>query len=443
VAGEAPPRSFTVQLSHHGPIVARAPGKAYAAALAYADEVGYLESKYWFMVAEDYRGAIKALEVRQIMPQNVMVADTAGNIYYQRTGRVPIRPDGYDWSRPVDGSTSATAWRGIHPVEDLISLLNPEQGYMENNNVGPDTMLVGSPLQPSRYLPYLYNQPALHTHQRGSSALAQLDAVPRFDRESFKRLALDDHVYQSERWIAELARAAAAPGRALGDTAKTMLERLRAWDGRSSAGSNGALLYYAFRHALVETAGKEKARALAAQIDDYLAPLRSAPGFEAPLPPGHLAAAEDRALLVQALEAGAVWMSRRAEGLDATFGDHFRAGRLDASDDVSWPVGGGTLQDEGIATVRSIGFGAERADGTRWGERGQTSTEVVFLTTPIESFTQPPIGQSDRPDSPHYRDQLEKLLSPARLKPTWFEEAELRQGHIRSEERVTYRPRTE
>jgi hypothetical protein len=95
-------------------------------------------------------------------------------------------------------------------------------------------------------------------------------------------------------------------------------------------------------------------------------------------------------------------------------------------------VGGGSLLPEGMATLRSIGFGAERNDHTRWGERGQTSTEVVVLSKPIRSFTQPPIGQSDRKDSPHYRDQAEKLFSPAKMKPTWFAKEELLNGHVKT-----------
>ena len=36
-----------------------------------------------------------------MIPQNTMYGDVHGNIYYQRTGRVPIRPEGYI-AKPVD-----------------------------------------------------------------------------------------------------------------------------------------------------------------------------------------------------------------------------------------------------------------------------------------------------------------------------------------------------
>jgi acyl-homoserine-lactone acylase len=443
VKGEAEPRRHTFWFSHHGPIVARQGERAYAAALAYADEIGYLESKYWFMVAEDVEGAKKALEVRQIMPQNVMVADLHGDIYYQRTGRVPIRPAGHDWSRPVDGSTSATEWRGIHPTSDLISLANPERGYLQNNNIGPDVMLVGSPLTPDRWPEYLYNQPALFTHQRGSVAVALLEAKERWSEQDLLALAVDTTVYQAERWQAELERAAAASGARLSAGAATVLERIRAWDRRADAGSNGALLYAEWRAALRETLGAERMAALTERVDDYLVLFRDAP-LGADQRPGVESA--DLPPLVEALERAAERVATRPRGLDTVFGDVYRVGRLDAEeagsgDGVSWPVGGGSQTELGMATLRAIGFGPERSDGTRWGNRGQTSTELVILTDPIRSWTQPPIGQSDRRDSPHWRDQAEKLFSTATLKPSWFAKEELLDGHVASQQTLVYRPR--
>jgi acyl-homoserine lactone acylase PvdQ len=53
------------------------------------------------------------------------------------------------------------------------------------------------------------------------------------------------------------------------------------------------------------------------------------------------------------------------------------------------------------------------------------------MSKPIRSWTAVPIGQSDRPDSPHYTDQAEKLFGERRLKPTWYNPEELA-GHTES-----------
>ncbi len=66
--------------------------------------------------------------MNQYNEQNVMFADDSGSIAYVRNGATPIRPDGYDWSMPVPGTTSATAWKGIHPIDDLVHIFNPAAG---------------------------------------------------------------------------------------------------------------------------------------------------------------------------------------------------------------------------------------------------------------------------------------------------------------------------
>ena len=114
--------------------------------------------------------------------------------------------------------------------------------------------------------------------------------------------------------------------------------------------------------------------------------------------------------------------------LEAAYGDKFRVGRGDRS----WPVGGGGGNRwMGLSTLRSLRFGDDREDHTRWAQAGQSSTQVVVLTEPIRSWTYLPSGQSDRPDSPHYRDQAGQLFSQRRLKPSWWLPADLA-PHVKS-----------
>jgi acyl-homoserine lactone acylase PvdQ len=182
--------------------------------------------------------------------------------------------------------------------------------------------------------------------------------------------------------------------------------------------SKGALKYYYWRTELLENASEEVSREITAVIDFLRAPLGEVRRQRS------LARRHWRALI--AAVAPAMRRLREEHGsLDAVWGDKFRVGR----DGISWPVGGGSLKKIGMRTLRSVGYGPDREDHTRWGESGQTSTEVVVLTSPPQSWTYVPIGQSDRPDSPHYRDQAEQLFSQRRLKPTWWRPADL-VGHV-------------
>lgn len=417
---DASPQRMTLWSSHYGPIVAMRKGKAYAAKMSYAEEVQLAEAWYVLNTAKDYTGAEQAMSLRQLFPQNVMVADTSGNIYYQRTGRVPRRPAGYNWSRPVDGSTSATEWLGLHPASDHVQVLNPPQGYMQNCNISPDVMMMDSPFSPDKTVSYLYGSSAGATNQRGSRAVQLLQADSSVTVEEALAYATDLHPYGVERWLDVLGRADAAFGSGHQSDANYVagVREVLTWDGQLRHDSAAALKYYYWRRQLVDDHGSQAVADAARRIDCYMAAL----GKVAP----EIDLSDDELQAVVDSFANAMTRLKADRGsLDATYGDMFRVGR----DETSWPLGGGG--DYGTTTLRNVGYGSERSDHTRWGDRGQTSTQVIVLSKPVRSWTYVPIGQSDRRTSPHYRDQAERLFSPCTMKPTWWLPEELA-GHIES-----------
>ena len=413
-------RTVTIWSSHHGPVVAMREGKAYAARIAYTNEVQICEAWHEFNMAKDYRGVVKALSTLQLFPQNVMVADTSGNIYYQRTGRVPRRPEGYDWSKPVDGSTSATEWNGLHPASDHVQVVNPPQGYMQNCNIPPDAMMVDSPFSPDKTRSYLYGSSGGYTNQRGARAVQLLHADSFVTIAEALDYAVDVHPYGVERWLQVIKQADAKFGdvhRSNPDYAAGIKD-LRSWDCELRRDSTAALKYYYWRKQIIEDHGAEAVSEAAGRIDSYLAALgRTAPEID--LSDDELAAAAD------SLASAMAKLKSDHGSLHAVYGDTFRVGR----DAASWPLGGGS--GRGLTTLRNVNYGPERDDHTRWGSSGQTSTQVIVLSKPIRSWTYVPIGQSDRPGSTHYRDQAEKLFSIRKLKSTWWLAEDLA-GHIES-----------
>ena len=101
---------------------------------------------------------------------------------------------------------------------------------------------------------------------------------------------------------------------------------------------------------------------------------------------------------------------------EAVFGTLFRVGRTGGRH--TWPVGGGTLADAAMATPRAISF--DKIGKEMVGRGGQTSTQIIILTKPPQSYMVIPLGESDHPDSPHFDDQAEKLFSKSRVKSTYF-----------------------
>ncbi|MCA9427873.1 MAG: penicillin acylase family protein, partial [Candidatus Omnitrophica bacterium] len=137
--------------TRHGPVVATKDGKAYAMAIPYMEDISLTDQTYQMMTAKNLDEAKAALSHLGLMGQNVMVGTVDGDIYYQRTGKVPIRPDGVDPSKPIPGNVSKNDWLGIHPMEDLVQCENPPQGYMQNCNVSPFGMMKDSPMRLADY----------------------------------------------------------------------------------------------------------------------------------------------------------------------------------------------------------------------------------------------------------------------------------------------------
>jgi acyl-homoserine-lactone acylase len=425
----AEPQTHTLWSSHHGPLVARKGDRAWVAKIAYQGVASTNEAWWELNSAEDYTGAVRAMETLTLFPQNVMVADSSGNIYYQRTGRVPLRPEGFDWSRPVDGSISATEWEGFHPSSDHLQVHNPSQGYMQNCNIPPDAMMPDSPFRLDEAVDYLFSSRdhgsarGGWTNQRGGRAIELLSADESVTAEEAVAYINDVEVFGSERWVEALRRADEAVGERYTEHEhyRAGLEDLAVWDRRNTAGSTGALKYDAWRAQLVADHGKQEARALAAAIDDWYAIVEGREPRPVEL------SAEQLRMLADSFTGAMDAIVEHHGSLGATYGHHHRVGRGDRS----WPVGGAG-HGPGTSTLRAVGYDREERDGhTMWGARGQTSTQVVVMSDPPRSWIYLPLGQSDREDSPHFDDQAERLFSRRQMKPSWWLPEDLA-GHVES-----------
>ncbi|MEX2327751.1 MAG: penicillin acylase family protein, partial [Pseudomonadales bacterium] len=372
-----------------------------------------------------YEAAVEGLASLGTFPQNVMVADTSGNIYYQRAGRVPVRAQSYDWSRPVDGSTSQTNWSEFHPSKDQLQILNPPQGYMQNCNIPPDAMMVDGPFRLEDYLPEIYSSAAYGPArsgwigQRAARALELLHNDDSVTVEEALTYALDVRPYGIDRWIDALDLA--LDDDRLSEPEMAAKAELLAWDGELRRDSSAAIKYAYFRFALAGSLSDEQHKALRDKIDQwYLIVTGDTPATVT-------LSGEDAKAISSAFSQGLTNLRDHFGTADVTYGDVFRVGR----DDKSWPVGGGGGDQYGLTTLRTVGFGSPRDDHQRWGTRGQTSTQIVELSKPIKSWIYLPVGQSDRPASAHYTDQAEKIFSHRELKPSWWRPEELK-GNIES-----------
>ncbi len=381
--------------THHGPIVAVKNGKSYAAAIPYAKATGLMEQSYRMMTAKNLAEAKSAISMFELMQQNIMIATVQGDIYYVRNGRVPVRPSSCDPSKPLPGESGACEWNGFHKIEDLVQSQNPGQGYMENNNIAPEFMIKNSPMVPSKYTGYLYNAPNPPIHQRGRMTVDELDADSSVTVQEAIDYAFSSAVWHAELWQAHIAKASDSG----------FAKMLTGWNRKSEASSRAALAFYLFKISL---------------------PTEAARATE---PPASLTDEQIREALVK----GEARLNKEFAP-DATYGTYFRAGRQGST--RNFPVSGGTLREAGMATPRAISF-SKKGD-IMLGHTGQTSTQIVILTKPPQSFMVIPLGESDDPKSPHFDDQAEKLFSASKAKSTYFMRRGELEKHVTAKKLLAY-----
>lgn len=406
VKGEDEPRVMPVIYTMHGPVLAEPdPEKMVllAAKSPYWEDLGYYEQAYEMCIAQDSDEYYAAISRNSMMEQNNMFADTRGNIGYVRIGKTPIRPEGFDWSRPVPGDTKATEWQGVYDLKEHVQLINPEAGYMQNCNISPENMLVDSPLTPDKFPEDLYNVSWDTNNPRGKRMTALLHANDKITTEDAIAITMDIYDIHAEPWKKALKQASAIkhdPG------IDSVIEDILAWNGEYHQDSTAAPYVWKWR--------------LLAQEDEAV-------NLQAIAEERKLSAEECIALMKH-LEAAADELRSTFEGKDTiTWGDTHVVGRSG----TYYPYDGadyGKKPWNFSETVRDVDAKKplEGQPGVNVASGGCMSTMLMFMREDgIEAYTTTPWGVSAVPDSPHHTDQARELFSKRRMKPAWFKKADL------------------
>ncbi|MEE1929494.1 penicillin acylase family protein [Streptomyces sp. TRM 70351] len=157
VAG-APDREITVRTTRNGPLVSdrstelggvgeSAPvdgpapdrGTGYAVSLRWTALTPgkTMDAVFALNSASDFTGFRAAARDFAVPSQNLIYADTAGNIGYQAPGQIPVRGEdggGHDGRYPAPGWDPAYQWSGFVPQTALPYEYNPERGYIVTAN---------------------------------------------------------------------------------------------------------------------------------------------------------------------------------------------------------------------------------------------------------------------------------------------------------------------
>lgn len=164
---------------------------------------------------------------------NVLYADAAGVIGIRVAGKLPIRASG-DGVGLLDGSTSATAWVGQVPFEEMPHATSPARGYLTSTNQQPTT---------ADYPYYVdHNWQPAYRSLRIDTLLVGRD---RHTVENMKEYQADFHVGQYDAFVPLLDSV-----RALTPAGEAVRAALVEWDGKAVGETPGPLALHEYLEAL-------------------------------------------------------------------------------------------------------------------------------------------------------------------------------------------------
>jgi acyl-homoserine-lactone acylase len=101
------------------------------------EPVKALMQSYNRIKSNGYDSFKKNMELKTNSSNNTVYADSKGNIAYWQGNFMPKRNTPYDWTKPVRGDIMDTEWKDLHALDELISLKNPNSGWIQNCNSTP------------------------------------------------------------------------------------------------------------------------------------------------------------------------------------------------------------------------------------------------------------------------------------------------------------------
>ena len=189
--------------THHGPIMAKRNGQWLSVKADNRITNGLIQC--WQRTkAKGFEDFKKTLDLKGNISNNTVYADGAGNIAYWHGNRIPARDVKYDWSKAVDGSTSATEWKGYHNIKETVLSINPSNGWLQNCNSTPFTVAGNNSPEKEKYPAYMAPD---GENFRGVNAVRVLNEESKYNIDKVIKAGYDTRLSAFEVLIPVLVKA--------------------------------------------------------------------------------------------------------------------------------------------------------------------------------------------------------------------------------------------
>lgn len=402
-------KSFTMYRTHHGPITHQLEDKWVATKINW-DPVNALIQSFNRTKLSNYQEFKEMMNIRTNSSNNTVYADAAGNIAYFHGNFIPKRNEGFDFSKPVDGSNPLSDWQGIHTVDESITLLNPENGWIQNCNSTPFTAALEFSPKKGDYPVYMAPE---SENFRGVHAVSLLTKADGLTIDGLIELAYDPYLPAFEKLIPMLIHAYEEKGIA-DPQFEEPIAVLQEWDYRTSKISVAMSLAHFFGLNFIRNHGN------ITNLIDFNTKKGVVP---------NPASSDLLATFAQTLEEmnadygtwNTPWseinrFQRLSGAIDLTFDD----------DQPYVPIGLASGTWGALAA-----YGAKSTENTKriYGYRGNSFVAVVEFGDKVKAKSILAGGQSSDPYSPHFDDQAQRYADAAFKTVAYYkEDVEARAG---------------
>ncbi|SDF20066.1 Acyl-homoserine lactone (AHL) acylase PvdQ [Mucilaginibacter pineti] len=226
-------KTITAYYTHHGPILGARDGKWLALKANNRSYNALLES--WLITkANNLAQYQKAMALVSNATNSTVYADDRGNTIFWYGNYIPKRNPKYDFSLPVDGTTPATEWQGVHPLKEIVTIKNPATGYIQNCNSTPYTASGKSSPDKDKYPIYMAPD---GENYRALTAIKLLQDAHNLTLDGLIAKGYDHYLAAFDDLLPPLFKAYENAPDSLKSALNEPIKLLQQWDKRTAANS--------------------------------------------------------------------------------------------------------------------------------------------------------------------------------------------------------------
>ncbi len=380
-------RDFTMYRTHHGPITQSIDGKWVATNMMWSP-VNALIQSYTRTKLDNHTEFRKMMDIRTNSSNNTVYADADGTIAYYHGDFIPKRNVKFDFTKPVDGSDPETDWKGLHEVDEIITIINPSNGWIQNCNSTPFTAAAENSPRPEDYPRYMSRN---RENLRGVHAIRLLKNMESMTIDKLIDMAYDPYLPAMEMTIPAIVKAynqSSVKDTKLAD----VIDELSNWDFAVNTESVGMSIGHFYLEYFLKDGNFPKGLSPIQKIE-YIA--TSAPDDEK----------------IDMLTKSVNHIERDFGTWKTPWGEISRFQRLSGDidhqfddDAPSIPVGMSTARWGALA---AYGMRTRQQTKKIYGTRGNSFIAAVEFGDKVKAKSLLAGGQSGDPSSPHFYDQAQ------------------------------------